>query len=119
MGQLWQCGAGRSRLCVQADGIVSPCHPLRLPLGRIEPGRVGGFVARALAHPAARRLAARDAPACAPCEHRPICGGCRAVAAGQGLDPFADDGFCGQILALLAAPHEPRAPGWPDPFRVE
>jgi radical SAM protein with 4Fe4S-binding SPASM domain len=101
---LWQCGACRSRLCVQADGTVTPCHPLRLPLGRLEPGRVGGFVARALAHPDARRMASRDYPGCRGCEHLSLCGGCRAVAAGQGLSPFDDDGSCAQVRALLGPP---------------
>jgi radical SAM protein with 4Fe4S-binding SPASM domain len=97
-GELWQCGAGSFRLCVQADATVSPCHPLRLELGRVEAGRVGGFVARAFAHPHAKRLAAREAEGCVDCEHRSICGSCQAVVIGKGLEPFSNDGVCGRLI---------------------
>jgi len=99
--ELWQCGAGSSRLCVQADGLVSPCHPLRLELGRLEPGRVGGFVARAQARPEARRLAARDHEGCRGCEHLDICGGCQAVAMGFGLPAFTRDPSCAALSAAM------------------
>jgi radical SAM protein with 4Fe4S-binding SPASM domain len=86
--RLWQCGAGRERLCVQADATVTPCHPLRHAIDRLEPGRVGGFVARAFAHKDLQRIAARDADECRGCVHTDICGGCRAAVAGRGLPLF-------------------------------
>lgn len=100
--RLWQCGAGGSRLCVQADGLVSPCHPLRLELGRLQPGGVGGFVARALAHPHAERLASRDFEGCGGCAHQAYCGGCQAVVAGMGLPAFACDPSCGPLRSAIA-----------------
>lgn len=106
--QLWQCGAGRDRLCVQADGVVSPCHPLRLPLGRVSEGRVGGFVARALDQPEARRLAARDHAECDVCDDRDVCGSCQAVRWGARIDLFARDPMCEDARRTLGwAPGAP------------
>ncbi|MBI4705349.1 MAG: radical SAM protein, partial [Deltaproteobacteria bacterium] len=93
-GKLWQCNAGRGRLCVQADGTLSPCHPCRLPLGRLEPGRTGGFIARALGRPEARRLAAREHDGCAGCEDRDVCGGCQAAVLTRGAPLFGTDELC-------------------------
>jgi radical SAM protein with 4Fe4S-binding SPASM domain len=91
---LWQCGAGRSRLCVQADGSITPCHPLRYALERLEPGRVGGFVARARSHPTSQRLARRDHEGCLECPERDICGSCQAVVDAQDLPMFTNKGYC-------------------------
>jgi len=101
--RLWQCGAGRERLCVQADGVVSPCHPLRLPLGRVTEGAVGGFVARALAHPDARRLRERSHDGCRECGDRDVCGSCQAVLWGARIDLFARDPMCEDAKRVLAA----------------
>jgi radical SAM protein with 4Fe4S-binding SPASM domain len=92
--KLKPCDAARGRLCVQADGVVSPCHPFALELGRLEPGRVGGFVGRALAHPSAVRLAAHGADGCADCAHREVCGGCQGTVVARGLPLFANDRRC-------------------------
>jgi radical SAM protein with 4Fe4S-binding SPASM domain len=99
--ELWQCGAGSNRLCVQADGVISPFHPLRLELGTLAPGRVGGFVARAFASPLAARMARRDAEVCGGCSHRSVCGGCQAVVTGWGLPPFSRDPSCEVLLGGL------------------
>jgi radical SAM protein with 4Fe4S-binding SPASM domain len=89
---LWQCEAGRERLCVQVDGRVTPCHPLGEALTRIPP--VEGFLDVALGHPTARCIADRAAPDCADCVHRALCGGCRAACAGLGAPLFSLDPGC-------------------------
>lgn len=92
--RLKPCDAARGRLCVQADGAVSPCHPFAMELARLEPGRAGGFVARALAHPAARRLAEHGAEGCLGCAHRVVCGSCQGTIVAKGLPLFANDWRC-------------------------
>ena len=102
--KLWRCTGGSGRLCVQADGTVSPCHPLRWELDRVTPGRVGGFVARALAHPDARRMAARDHEGCEGCEALAICGSCQAVVWGRLGTRFHRDPDCVEARAALGRP---------------
>lgn len=99
---LWQCEAGGARICVQADRSLSPCHPFRAPLGRVELDSVRGFVERARRHPTAAALRARGHLGCAACEHQDICGGCQAVVVGEGLELGGNDGRCQQALSLLA-----------------
>lgn len=90
--RLWQCEAGSGRLCVQADGMVSPCHPLRLSLTPLEP--IHGFIERARASGIARQIASRQAQGCPGCAHQPICGGCRALVVGTGGELFSRDPTC-------------------------
>jgi radical SAM protein with 4Fe4S-binding SPASM domain len=94
---LWQCRAGSSRLCVQADGTVTPCHPNRLVLDRVTAGQVGGCVARALSHPWAQRLARRDHEGCAQCGDRHHCGSCQAAVTAQGRPLFASHHDCVEL----------------------
>lgn len=91
------CEGGRSRLCVQADGTVTPCHPLRLPLERLTEERVPGFILRAFRHPHARRMGARGWAPCERCPDREPCGGCRAVSAGLGLQPWESAQPCSRF----------------------
>ena len=93
--KLWQCNAARGRLCVQADGVISPCHPYRHELGRVEPGRAGGFVARTFATSDAKRIAGRDHDQCRTCSEQSICGSCQATVVGSGQLAFeGDDPTC-------------------------
>lgn len=85
--RLVPCEGGRSRLCVQADGAVTPCHPLRTPLDHLGPGTVSGFIRRAFHHPDAVRMASRSHPPCDTCLHAALCGGCRAIDVADGPSP--------------------------------
>jgi radical SAM protein with 4Fe4S-binding SPASM domain len=107
--RLWRCTGGASRLCVQADGTVTPCHPLRWELDRLSPGRVGGTVARALAHADARRMAARGHDGCEECAELALCGSCQAVVWGASGGRFRRDPGCTEALEWLANPRVPRS----------
>lgn len=92
--QLYQCTAGRGRVCVHADLTVSPCHPVKEAVyGRWRPRllrELGAF-------PAHQTMARRDYPGCRACEHRDVCGHCRAyVSATQPV--FGNDKLCLPIL---------------------
>jgi len=89
---LWQCEAGRGRLCVQADATLTPCHPFRLPLGRLQKGRVGGFIQRVRHHADYKRIGRRDHTGCGTCPERSICGSCQARVVGLGQSLFTNDG---------------------------
>ena len=104
--RLWRCTGGASRLCVQADGTVTPCHPLRWELDRLSPGRVGGTVARALAHADARRMAAREHDGCEECAELALCGSCQAVVWGSSGSRFRRDPGCAEAIERLATPRD-------------
>jgi radical SAM protein with 4Fe4S-binding SPASM domain len=95
---LWQCTAGRARLAVQADGVVSPCHPFRHPLGDLKTEPIAGFIARALATASARRLAARDHDDCRSCDHRAVCGSCQALSVARGAPFGGNAGACRPVV---------------------
>jgi radical SAM protein with 4Fe4S-binding SPASM domain len=114
-GQLWQCGAGRSRLCVQADASVTPCHPMRFALERLQAGRVGGFVERAFAHPVQHRLAARGYEDCASCRERALCGSCQAAVLGSGLALGSITGACRGVLDALDVRGKSSGDRWKEP----
>ncbi|MFT5683668.1 MAG: radical SAM protein with 4Fe4S-binding SPASM domain [Myxococcota bacterium] len=106
---LWQCDAGRGRLCLQADRTITPCHPFRLEVDTLDPGRIGGSITRALRRPLYQKLGARNHLGCSSCEEKPICGSCQAVVVGRGHPLFGHDGFCIEARGL-------DSPDWkPDP----
>ncbi|MFT5585412.1 MAG: radical SAM protein with 4Fe4S-binding SPASM domain [Cognaticolwellia sp.] len=98
---LWQCTAGVSRICVQADRSVTPCHPFRRSLAQVDPYNVRGFVQRALGHPDALAMGARNHTGCGSCEHKSVCGNCQAAVVGLGHPLGGNDARCQDALALL------------------
>jgi radical SAM protein with 4Fe4S-binding SPASM domain len=100
--ELYQCNAGRGRVCVHADLSVSPCHPVKDAVyGAYRPGLIREIGAGRLGGPHAR-LAARDFDGCRSCEHREACGHCRAFVTASGAPLFGNDGICRDVV--------PRAP---------
>lgn len=99
--RLYQCTAGRGRVCVHADQSVSTCHPVKDPVyGKWEPGlfrRLGRFAAHG-------RLAARDFDGCSECGHREECGHCRAFVTASGAPLFGNDHVCHDLLPLASRP---------------
>ncbi|MBK8253797.1 MAG: radical SAM protein [Polyangiaceae bacterium] len=98
---LYQCTAGRGRVCVHADGSVSSCHPVKDPLyGTFHPGlfrRLPGLETHA-------RLAGRLFEGCAECGHREACGHCRAFVSASGEPLFGNDGACQSLLPMEGRP---------------
>jgi radical SAM protein with 4Fe4S-binding SPASM domain len=103
--RLWQCNAGRGRISVQADGLLSPCHPFRLDLGRVTESSVRGFVDRILQHTDYQRLGQREHEGCSTCPEQAICGNCQAAVVGKGQALFANDHFCDTVIGPLAERH--------------
>jgi radical SAM protein with 4Fe4S-binding SPASM domain len=103
--QLWQCNAGRGRISVQADGLLSPCHPFRLDLGQVTETSVRGFVDRILQHTDYQRLGHREHEGCVTCPEQAICGNCQAAVVGKGHALGANDHFCDTVIGPLAERH--------------
>ena len=96
--RLWQCNAGRGRISIQADGLLSPCHPFRLDLGHVDASSVRGFVDRILQHSDYQRLGVREHEGCSSCPEQAICGNCQAAVVGKGNPLFANDHFCDTVI---------------------
>ncbi len=92
------CTACRSRMAIQADGTVTPCHPVWAPVGRLPDENL----VQILGSPLCELVRHRRYAACAECPDREICGHCRAVILGAGLALEAHDGFCHGVRAELA-----------------
>lgn len=99
--RLYQCTAGRGRVCVHADQSVSTCHPVKDPVyGKWRPGLLrdlGQIAAHA-------RMAERDFEGCSSCGHREECGHCRAFVTAAGAPLFGNDGACLDLLPIEARP---------------
>jgi len=91
--RLYECGAGRGRFCVQADGWVTPCHPSQHHLVPAGPN----LLQRLRVHPTYRAMGRRDFDVCRECEHVEVCGHCRAVVAGRGHPILGTDGWCERV----------------------
>lgn len=92
---LYQCNAGRGRVCVHADLSVSSCHPVKEAIyGTWQPGllrRLGAFAAH-------ERMARRDYDGCRSCDHKEECGHCRAFVEASGAPLFGNDKVCLDVL---------------------
>jgi MoaA/NifB/PqqE/SkfB family radical SAM enzyme len=92
---LYQCTAGRGRVCVHADLGVSSCHPVRQPIyGRWRPGlfdEIPGLDVH-------RRMGARDYDGCRSCPEQESCGHCRAYVTSSVDDFFGNDLVCHDIV---------------------
>ena len=92
---LYQCTAGRGRVCVHADLSVSSCHPVKEAVyGAYHPGLLGSLSS----HDAHRRMAARDYDGCRSCDHQETCGHCRVYVAASGQAFFGNDEVCLDVL---------------------
>jgi radical SAM protein with 4Fe4S-binding SPASM domain len=93
--RLYQCAAGRGRVCVHADQGVSSCHPVKEPIyGRWRPGlfdQIEGVSAH-------RALRERDFDGCRGCEHREACGHCRAFVTANGAPLLGNDLVCHDVV---------------------
>lgn len=84
------CGAAFNFLSILSDGEVHACRKLPSPLGTILEQSLEAIYSSDLAH----RYRA-GSTACTGCDLRSVCGGCLAVTASFGLDPFACmDPYC-------------------------
>lgn len=84
------CGAAFNFLSILSDGEVHACRKLPSPLGNILEQPLETIYDDELS---ARYRA--GSTACTGCSLRPVCGGCMAVTASFGLDPFtAKDPYC-------------------------
>jgi radical SAM protein with 4Fe4S-binding SPASM domain len=101
---LYQCTAGRGRVCVHADLTVSPCHTVKEAVyGTYRPGLLRDLRAAATPAGAHERLASRDFEGCSACQHNEVCGHCRAYVAASGEPLFGNDGACHDVI--------PQSPG--------
>lgn len=99
--RMYQCTAGRGRVCVHADQTVSPCHTVKDPVyGRWRPGLLRELE-RFEGH---ARLAARDFDGCSDCGHREACGHCRAFVTASGAPLFGNDRVCHELLPVAGRP---------------
>lgn len=84
------CGAAFNFAAVLPDGEVHACRKF--------PSRIGNVLEQGLVEVYDSDEAARyrrGCESCTPCELKPVCGGCLAVASSMGLDPFAErDRYC-------------------------
>lgn len=87
------CQAGVGQGCVTADGTVTPCVLLPVPLGNVRAQPFAEIWSRAEVN---RALRARSSlkGRCSSCAVRDRCGGCRAVAFARTGDYLAEDPRC-------------------------
>jgi selenobiotic family peptide radical SAM maturase len=103
------CGAAFNFVALLPDGEVHACRKLPSPIGSLPAQRLD----QVWRSEAARRYR-RGSAGCRGCTLRARCGGCLAVAHGEGLDPFiARDPHCPGRVARIPPGRErgaPRAP---------
>lgn len=93
------CTACRGRICVQANGDITPCHPCRERLGKYEPGAIE----KAMKTPLYRTIKERRFEGCKSCPDRDICGSCRAAVLEKTGDILAREPSCASLRKTLAA----------------
>lgn len=89
--RMYQCSAGRGRMCVHADQSVSSCHPVKDPIYGHWRSGLFDTVQGVAGH---RRLATRDFDGCSTCSHKEACGHCRAFVTSNGAPLYGNDGVC-------------------------
>ncbi len=87
------CTGGITLICIGADGTVTPCSRLQLPVGNI---RRESLEKMWYNSDVLKTLRDRDnlKGKCGTCKYRNLCGGCRAMAMAQTGDPLAEDPTC-------------------------
>lgn len=101
------CVAAVSHFCVDVDGSVCPCRPLRIPVGHVDD------LTAAWRSPMMERIRRRKFDGnCGRCRLRDSCGGCRVHAMLNG-SPFGSDPRCFALQkGQLLHPFESRAVEW-------
>ena len=95
------CGASFNFMTLLADGEVHACRKFPSPIGNV----LTDSLADIYDSHAARRYRGGSA-ACTGCELRAVCGGCLAVTAGLGSDPFTErDPYCFRSSIAAAGHH--------------
>lgn len=95
---LYQCTAGRGRICVHADLSVSTCHPVKDPVyGKW----TSGLFNRLHEFPEHQRMASRDFDGCRACALKEDCGHCRAFVTGAGMPLYGNDKVCKEALPVI------------------
>lgn len=93
--RLYQCTAGRGRICIHADQGVSSCHPVKDPIyGRWE----SGLFERLEQHGVHRVLGERAFDGCKSCSHKEECGHCRAFVTASGAPILGNDRVCLDVV---------------------
>ena len=88
------CGAGKLTARIRVDGTLTPCVFLANPAGNL---RTTSFREIWESSPLLKSIRDRDSIQsgnCGSCEHKHICGGCRAVSMACSGNPFGGDPFC-------------------------
>jgi MoaA/NifB/PqqE/SkfB family radical SAM enzyme len=93
--QLYQCTAGRGRVCVHADLTVSTCHPVK---DAVYGTWQRGLLRRLDEFPAHAKMAHRDFDGCRTCSEQEACGHCRAYVTASGADLYGNDQICHDVL---------------------
>lgn len=91
------CNACRGRICIQADGVITPCHPCWAPLGHYRKGNLAAVTSSRLAE----AISDRDFEGCSSCPDRDICSSCRATVLASGQSLFGNDGACVGVREAL------------------
>jgi MoaA/NifB/PqqE/SkfB family radical SAM enzyme len=93
--RMYQCTAGRGRVCVHADQGVSTCHPVKDPVY----GRWSSGLFDRLGHtPAHAAMRDRDFDGCRTCDHREDCSHCRAFVTANGAALLGNDRVCLDVV---------------------
>jgi len=93
--RMYQCTAGRGRICVHADQGVSSCHPVKDPIY----GRWSSGLFDRLGHtPTHAALRNRDFDGCRSCDHQESCGHCRAFVTANGVTLLGNDRVCLDVV---------------------
>jgi MoaA/NifB/PqqE/SkfB family radical SAM enzyme len=101
--RLYQCTAGRGRVCVHADLSVSTCHPVKDPVyGQWQ----AGLLSRLHEFPGHQQMGRRDFDGCRTCALQEACGHCRAFVTGNGAPLYGNDGVCREVLPQVIGPME-------------
>lgn len=87
------CQAGVGQGCVTANGTVTPCVLLPIPLGNVRSAPLAEIWNDAPANRALRERSRLEGR-CGACAHRDRCGGCRAVALARTGNYLAEDPRC-------------------------
>lgn len=95
-----QCEACVSRIAVQANGTMSPCHPSNFSFGTFSKENIR----RLPTDGTYKRMAANDFDLCRTCRYNDICGMCGARAYAATNDPLGSVPVCIELKQLLGLP---------------
>lgn len=99
--RLYQCTAGRGRVCVHADLTVSTCHPVKDPVyGTWQVG----LLHRLHEFPGHAKMTNRDFEGCTSCALQEECGHCRAFVTAAGEPLYGNDKICREVLPPVLGP---------------